>query len=195
MPTAKIFKDWMSAIQYCKKHKLNWRSIYYRIYRWTHTLEQSIEYEKKYHNPLQLPWEEWREVKWYEWYYEVSNLWRVRSYWKRSNKWSILMTEPYRVLKWWKKKQTTTYLCHTLFTEFDRKRHYKTSRLVAQAFMWVDYNDKMTLVCHKNDDGLDNRLENLFLWTHKQNTLDSIEKGRCKLIHIKSHPRFNINKK
>lgn len=170
-----------SLMKLAKANDMNYLMLINRLNRWRDISKALSTPAYWIKEPICYEWEERREVKWYEWYYEISNLWRIRTYWKSRKWYSELQTEPVRILKWWKKKQSTTYKCITLYTEFDRKYHYKIARLVAQAFMWLDYNDKYTLVCHKDDNGMNNKLDNLFLWTHKDNTQDSINKGRCKL--------------
>jgi hypothetical protein len=56
--------------------------------------------------------------------------------------------------------------------------HVSVHRLVAEAYLGLDRDDKKVLVCHKNDTPTDNRVENLFLGTHKDNFADMRQKGR-----------------
>lgn len=49
---------------------------------------------------------------------------------------------------------------------------------MGSTFLGLDLNDKTILVCHKDDNKENNILENLFLWTHKDNMQDMIKKGR-----------------
>ena len=104
----------------------------------------------------------WKDIKWYNNVYSVSNLWRIKN--KKYNK----------ILKW--TITNSWYRCITL-----SKIPVRVHRLVASAFLWL--NLKFTgnnLVCHKNDIRDDNRLENLFLWTHKDNAEDKVKKWRAK---------------
>lgn len=119
-----------------------------------------------------------KPIKWYEWYYDISNYGRVRSYWKRWNRWAILMDKPNQTLKWRNKTQTTIYTCHTLYKETDRKRHFKTSRLVAQAFLWLDYYDKKANVIFLDNDWTNNHISNLIIWTPSNRAYNSIGNGR-----------------
>lgn len=163
---------------YCKSHNLNYNTIRQRIHTSGWQIDQAVQW---YRLPSSdFPYEERREVKWYEWFYDVSNYGRVRTYRKTTN-WTREVWEHTKLLNPWKKRQTTTYATVTLFHTTKRKQHFKVCRLVAQAFLWLDYNDKYTLVCHKDDNGMNNHIDNLFLWTHKDNTQDSISKWRCKL--------------
>lgn len=56
-------------------------------------------------------------------------------------------------------------------------KDYRVHRLVACTFMNKPLNTKLC-VCHKDDNPLNNSLDNLFLGTHKENTADMISKGR-----------------
>jgi len=59
-------------------------------------------------------------------------------------------------------------------------KSYTIHRLVWYAFLWLDLNDSKTIVCHKNDTRDDNRIDNLFLWTQKDNIQDAMKKWRMK---------------
>jgi hypothetical protein len=185
-------KKKLSVSTYCREHWLNNNIVSRRLREWQ-SFEEAIKFEET--ALLCLPWEIRVDIKWYEWYYEISQFGRVRTYRKKKQWYYGLRSEPVRILKWWKKRQSTIYNCHTLYKDTDRKRHYKTARLVAQAFMWLDYNDSRKLVCHIDDDWMNNRLDNLFLSDYKWNTLDSIKKWRCRLTYIKSNPLFDSNNK
>lgn len=80
-------------------------------------------------------------VIWYEWLYEVSDLWNVKRFWKNKkfNKWL-----PY---------------CQITLSKFWKSINCYVHRLVAKAFM-PNLENKKT-VNHKNWDKKDNRLENL----------------------------------
>jgi len=178
----KYWYKWMSLKYYCKVKWLNYQTIHQRISKSWWTIEEAVTGIRN-QKDFSYPWEERREIKWYEWLYDVSNFGRVRSYRKTTN-WVREVWHISRLIKPRKKRQTTTYACVTLYHPTDRKYHYKLNRLVAQAFLWLDYDNKYTLVCHKDDDGINNHIDNLFLWTHKDNTQDSISKWRCKLKHF-----------
>ena len=107
-----------------------------------------------------------KEVPWYEWYYDVSNLWRVRSYFCNSEK--RFIEEPVRILSPWSKQWKR--LCITLFKDVDRKYHFSLNRLVASAFLWLDYSNKKIRVQHVTKNQLDNTVGNLILCPVKCNT-------------------------
>ena len=118
----------------------------------------------------------WKNIIWYEWHYQVSNLWRVKSIWRFRKNWKnwyftkdkILIP---RDLDWYKRVDILhkNYLVHRLV--------YLTFNSLCLDFKWQKTN---TLVLHKNDIKDDNRLDNLFLWTQKDNVLDMISKWRMR---------------
>lgn len=110
----------------------------------------------------------WKDITWYEWKYQVSDLWNVRST-NYHRQWIIKNLKQW-ISTWW-------YLYATLCKN-SKVKNFKTHRLVWQAFLWLDIQDKSICVCHRNDIPSDNRLENLFLWTFKENTHDMMKKGR-----------------
>ena len=107
----------------------------------------------------------YKEIKWYEWLYRVSNLWNVKN-----NKNKILKNKSYQ-----------GYSLIALYKNKIRK-DLRVHRLVAQAFLWLLIENKDILVCHKIEKLhnwlLDNSVENLFLWTQKDNILDMFKKWR-----------------
>jgi predicted XRE-type DNA-binding protein len=114
----------------------------------------------------------WKEIKWFEKYYRVSNtgqiefLWRYRKNGSKQNwiPWKIL--NPLCNWKYWH-----------LFVKLNQRKFY-IHRLVAQAFLWLDIDDWKMYVCHKDDNPLNNRVDNLFLWTCKDNHNDMVQKWR-----------------
>lgn len=98
----------------------------------------------------------WKDIVGYEWLYEVSNLWRIKSLklWKsdilklRYNKWWYPFTSISR--NWWRK----SYLVH---------------RLVAIAF--IENPFCYDLVLHKDSDRKNCNKDNLKWWTTIENNL------------------------
>ena len=111
----------------------------------------------------------WKIVTWYNWIYEISSIWRFKSF----QLWKEAIIKPWRVKGW--------YMKVGLHKNKIRKE-YKIHRLVAQAFLWLDINNPKILVCHKKEILinwlLDNSIKNLFLWTHQDNSDDMIKKWR-----------------
>lgn len=90
----------------------------------------------------------WKDIPWYEWKYQVSNLWNIKSLF------SDILLKKY-IVKWYLK----TYL-------YNKKRcWYLVHRLVMLAFVWPSNLD----VNHKNWIKSDNRLKNLEYCTRSEN--------------------------
>lgn len=109
----------------------------------------------------------WRDIPWYEWLYKVSNLWNVKSL-NYNHTWLEKILKSSK--NWW-------YLKYTLFKD----KKYKMllwHRLVASAFLWLQLNNKYILACHINDIKDDNRVENLFIGGHKENSRDMTKKWK-----------------
>jgi len=126
--------------------------------------------------------EVWKDIKNYEWLYQVSNLWNIKSLPKI--KWFIFTKEkilnPLNINSYWR----------VVLVKNKIKNNYKVSRLVAQAFLWLDIEDKKILVCHKYEILnfnwlLNDSVENIFLWSSKENTEDMITKKRSRTVWIK----------
>lgn len=121
-----------------------------------------------------------KDIPWYSWKYQISNIWNIKSlhHWKER----ILKTR-HNLNRWW----------YTLVDlrkwEFEKKT-FRVSRLVAEAFLWLDISNIKLLVCHKDDNPLNNSSDNLFIWTQKDNMLDCSTKWRTAFLWVKwkEHP-------
>lgn len=89
----------------------------------------------------------WKDIPWYEWKYQASNLWRIKSEYKILKK--VLMKNWYETI--------------TLYS--NNKKNYRVNRLVMLTFKWR--SDLQ--VNHKNWIKTDNRLENLEYVTASEN--------------------------
>jgi len=114
--------------------------------------------------------QEFKDIPWYEWLYQISNFWIVKSLpkvWSGGHNWKILGA----TINW------AGYYIVTLFKD-KKRRIFGVHRLVLSAFEWLDLESSKQCACHKNDVRNDNRLENLFIGTHKDNSQDCIKKWR-----------------
>ena len=121
--------------------------------------------------------EVWKDIPWYDGLYQGSTFWNIR--WmerKCISKFGSIRKVPWKIIK---QSIVKWYLVLDLSKLWIRLR-FRSSRLLAGAFHWLDINDKSIFVCHKDDDPLNNRVDNLFLWTHKDNMRDMVKKWRAK---------------
>lgn len=99
--------------------------------------------------------EYWVDIKSYEWLYQISNLWRVKSL----KIWKEWILNFYKINSWHlrvslsKNKYTSNYFIH---------------RLMWQTFLWLDFNEikkdfHWTCVRHKDNNPTNNNLNNLIL--------------------------------
>lgn len=114
-----------------------------------------------------------KEVFWYEYMYEISSKWEVKSLW--SGRWWL-----------WKERIMMPQRVNKIYSRVSLSNKwkvisYKIHRLVATAF--IPNPNNYPLVCHK-DETLDekwllnNSVDNLFWWTHIHNVQDMLKKWR-----------------
>ena len=120
--------------------------------------------------------EEWRKIEGYK-AYEVSNMGRVRSYWDRHGMGGRIMDTPQRILTG---NTGGKYKAVGLSqkTRGWRKQHL-VHRLVLEAF--VGPRPAGLEICHYDDDGHNNRLENLRYDTPLANAADA-KRNRAAVI-------------
>ena len=108
----------------------------------------------------------WKDIKWYEWLYQISNKSSIKNY-----KGKILKIFKN---KWWYSR--------IWLSKNSQRIKFIVSRLMWQAFLWLDINDLKICVLHKKETlinwFLDNSLDNLFLGTKKDNSIDCVKKWR-----------------
>ena len=96
----------------------------------------------------------WKDIEWYRWDYQISNLWWVKSlkFWKC------------KILKYWKSNSGYLYVILVLWW---KKNKYRVNRLVALAF--IPNPDNKSQVNHINGIKNDNRVVNLEWVTASEN--------------------------
>jgi len=115
----------------------------------------------------------WKDIKWYEWKYQISNLWNIKTFnWKNTGR--IKINKWHNSSKWY----MSYALVDNLWNIFTTKIH----RLVYCTFNNIDFKEydpyDKTIICHRNDIKTDNKLDNLFLWSAKDNHDDMVNKWR-----------------
>lgn len=113
--------------------------------------------------------EEFRDIPWYEWIYQISNLWTVKNIIKNN------IIKNFNDWKWY--FQTTIY-------KNKIRKTYKTHILVAKTF--IENPENKLQINHKNGIKSDNRLVNLERCTQSENQIH-----RFKVLWHKSN--FQIN--
>lgn len=115
--------------------------------------------------------EVWKDIPWYNGLYQISTFGNVISL----KRWNIKRLKPWNNNRWY------------LFVNLCKEGIHKSitiHRIMWYTFMWLEpFTDGKTslCVCHKDDNPKNNRLDNLFLWTVKDNMNDKIRKWRDSL--------------
>lgn len=100
----------------------------------------------------------WKDIGWYEWLYQVSNLWKFRSiFCKKHNKYRD------KIYRWW---ITKWYISYSIRKDNKQKKLFY-HRLIAIAF--IPNPDNQPCVNHKNWIKTDNSIDNLEWCTYSEN--------------------------
>lgn len=130
---------------------------------------------------LCLPYEIRVPIVWYEWLYEVSNLWNVYSIERKRDtnvkkRWSNQYFNRELKTKGVKLKAVIAHWYYRVSLNKDGKaKHFVVHRIVACSFKWIwlDFKWRDHVVCHIDDNKLNNSVHNLYIWTQKQNLADA----------------------
>jgi len=117
----------------------------------------------------------WKQVTWYEWIYEISNLWNIKSSYRTK-----------KILKWQKNKYwyITIQLSRKWISE-----QFTIHRIVAKAF--IQNPDNKRTVNHKNWIKTDNRVDNLEWATDSENIKHAFDTWLCNNNHLfVNNPKF-----
>lgn len=112
----------------------------------------------------------WKDVPWYEWHYQASNLWRIKNY-----KWFI------KKWRYDKDKYFQIWLCIRW-----NKKTYKIHRIILSSFIENIHNKPQ--INHKDWNKLNNLLENLEWCTSSENLFHKYRILKCKPFNWKDHP-------
>jgi hypothetical protein len=126
------------------------------------------------------------QIKWYEWLYLIDSDSNVYSEWRFRDTSPKLTWTTKRWVGWKKLKpvlQKDWYLTVTLYKN-KKSKVYRVHRLMGYVYLWLDINDSYMFVCHKDDNPLNNNINNLFLWTNSDNMKD----------HRYKHPERHFRK-
>ena len=129
----------------------------------------------------------WMDILWYENHYKVSNTWKVFMKWRfkmNHSKRIYIDNRELEINSNWKYKHC--------FVRLNWKKFY-VHRLVAQAFLWLDIENKRIFVCHKDDNPENNCVDNLFLWSCKENHYDMVNKWRMAINEMLPQTKINLN--
>jgi hypothetical protein len=125
--------------------------------------------------------EVWKDIPNYEGYYQVSNLGRVKSLQrkvKHSSGGIKITTE--KILK---PSVGSNFYLHIILSK-DNKKIYKIHQLVAMAFLNHTPNGHKLVVDHINNIRTDNRLENLQIITHRENSVKNMKRGVSNYVGV-----------
>jgi hypothetical protein len=112
----------------------------------------------------------WRDI-------DVSITWPSQHQYQISNNGTI---RTYKRKWWWYPKPNiwTDWYTYMKFKQNPIQHTFKYSRIVARAFLWLDIYNRKIYVCHIDDNPINSKLDNLFLWDDETNKLDMYVKNR-----------------
>ena len=118
----------------------------------------------------------WKNIPWFN-TYQISNLWNIKSF--KNNKWGL--NKYWKILKLTRINKIYKWL--DIIDKNNNRKILRVHRLVLYVFKWLDIKNKKLHWLHKCEKlcekwFLDNSLENLFIWTHKDNMKDRDKKWR-----------------
>lgn len=111
----------------------------------------------------------WKDIEWYEWLYQVSNLWNIKSLSKLIFNWKWYFNSKEKILK---VEIVKDWYLRIRLSNNNISERFSIHRLVAETFITNPENKPQ--VNHINWIKSDNRLKNLEWCTRSENTKHSI---------------------
>ena len=113
-------------------------------------------------------------IPWFEWYYDINEDGKIRSYRKRTNRWAVLSEIPQVLIKPRVKtsgKNKKEFPAVTLYNGIHKSKFYP-SRLVAQLFMWYNPIDKTKQIIFIDWNPMNYWKSNLYIWSVSERALN-----------------------
>ena len=113
-------------------------------------------------------------IPWFEWYYDINEDGKIRSYRKRTNRWAVLSDKPQVLIKPRIKtsgKNKKEFPAVTLYNGIHKSKFYP-SRLVAQLFMWYNPIDKTKQIIFIDWNPMNYWKSNLYIWSVSERALN-----------------------
>lgn len=121
-----------------------------------------------------------KRIPGYEWYYDINEEGKIRSYWKIWNRDNKLSDEPQSLIKPRVKKSKSSwekeFPAVTLYN-WIRKQKFYPSRLVAQLFMWYNPTDKTKQIIFIDWNPMNYCKANLYIWSVSERALNCKRKN------------------
>ena len=117
---------------------------------------------------------EFKWIPWFEWYYDINEDGKIRSYRKRTNRWAVLSDTPQVLIKPRVKtsgKNKKEFPAITLYNWIHKSKFYP-SRLVAQLFMWYNPIDKTKQIIFIDWNPMNYWKSNLYIWSVSERALN-----------------------
>lgn len=119
-------------------------------------------------------------IPWFEWYYDINEDGKIRSYRKRTNRWAVLSDTPQILIKPRVKKSKSSwdkeFPAVTLYNGIHKSKFYP-SRLVAQLFMWYNPIDKTKQIIFIDWNPMNYCKANLYIWSVSERALNCKRKN------------------
>lgn len=120
-----------------------------------------------------------KRIPGFEWYYDINEDGKIRSYRKRTNRWAVLSDKPQILIKPRVKtsgENKKEFPAVTLYNWIHKSKFYP-SRLVAQLFMWYNPIDKTKQIIFIDWNPMNYCKANLYIWSVSERALNCKRKN------------------